>query len=118
MKRLILITFINLLMTTISFSQNAVEQKQLLPPVETNPPNSDYKPAFRGQTRINAVKTKAPYKVSVVTKDLKRPWGLAELPDGRFLVTEKEGDMRIVTRDGRIGEKISGIPKVNDSGQG
>ena len=88
------------------------------PPVETRPPNTDYKPAFAGQTRIGGVTTTTPYVGTVVTNALKRPWGIVAMPDGRFLVTEKGGTMRIVTGTGTIGEPIAGIPTVNASGQG
>lgn len=87
-------------------------------PVESRKPNADYKPAFAGQTRIRSVKTKTTIEYSVLTKDLKRPWGIVSLPDGRFLVTEKEGAMRIVSKEGKVSEKITGIPKVNSDGQG
>jgi glucose/arabinose dehydrogenase len=40
------------------------------------------------------------------------------LPDGRFLITEKEGFMRVVTTAGRMGEPITGLPVVNSAGQG
>lgn len=66
-------------------------------PVETQPPNSDYKPAFAGQTRIAGVKTKAAYEGKVLATGLKSPWGLTALPDGRLLITEKRGNMRIAT---------------------
>jgi glucose/arabinose dehydrogenase len=50
---------------------------------------------------------------------LKSPWGIAELPDGRLLITEKEGTMRIVDPTAKtIGEAITGIPKVDAQGQG
>ncbi|MGV3705139.1 MAG: PQQ-dependent sugar dehydrogenase [Arcticibacter sp.] len=91
---------------------------EALSPVETQQPNSDYKPAFAGQTRISGVKTSASYKVTVLTSSLVAPWGIAALPDGRFLVTEKAGKLRIVTATGTIGEPISGVPQVNASGQG
>ena len=87
-------------------------------PVETKSPNSDYKPAFPGQTRIAGVKTKTPYQGKIITKSLNRPWGITSLPDGRFLVTEKEGTMRIVTTAGNVSEPITGIPAVNPGGQG
>lgn len=89
-----------------------------LPPVETEPANSDLKPAFAGQTRIKAVKTTTPYEGRMLTDGLDRPWGITSLPDGRLLVTEKEGTMRIVTVQGAVSKKITGLPKVNDSGQG
>ncbi|WBV55088.1 PQQ-dependent sugar dehydrogenase [Chryseobacterium daecheongense] len=86
--------------------------------VETEKPNSDYKPAFAGQTRIKAVKTSTPYNVEVLNKDLGRPWGIINLPDGRFLITEKSGFMNVVSKDGKQISKISGFPKVDAKGQG
>lgn len=88
------------------------------PGVETKAPNSDYKPAFVGQTRIAAVKTAIPYEGKVLTSDLKNPWGIAVLPDGRLLITEKAGTMRITTTTGKLSEPITGIPTVKFSGQG
>ena len=87
-------------------------------PVETKKPNTDYKPAFAGQTRIGGVSTTTPYEGKVISTDLKRPWGITTLPDGRLLITQKEGTMRIATTTGQLSETISGIPKVNDAGQG
>src|SRR5690242_16796474 len=53
----------------------------LLPPLEKNPPNTNYNPAFPGQTRINAVKTTTPYQVDQLAEDLGRPWAIILLPD-------------------------------------
>jgi aldose sugar dehydrogenase len=86
--------------------------------VETKKPNSDYKPAFEGQTRIGAVVTKTSYEGKVLASTLKRPWGIAALPDGRFIVTEKGGTIRIVSATGTVGDSINGVPKVNAGGQG
>lgn len=86
--------------------------------VETKSPNSDYQPAFVGQTRIAAVTTKSGYDSKVLTTGLQRPWGIAPLPDGRFIVTEKSGRIRIVTGSGTVGDSITGVPKVNSGGQG
>jgi glucose/arabinose dehydrogenase len=86
--------------------------------VETQKPNTTYKPAFKGQTRIGAVKTTTPYDVKILNKDLHRPWGITNLPDGRFLITEKEGTMRIVSPDGTMSAAITGVPAVNSAGQG
>ncbi|MGZ3938576.1 MAG: PQQ-dependent sugar dehydrogenase [Flavisolibacter sp.] len=86
--------------------------------VETRPPNSTYKPAFPGQTRITAVKTKTAWEGKVLTSDLKNPWGITVLPDGRFLITQKGGTMRIASADGKLGEEITGLPAVNSNGQG
>lgn len=86
--------------------------------VETNPPNSNYQPAFAGQTRVNAVTTTTSYRATILTSALTSPWGIAILPDGRFLITEKAGNMRIVTASGQVGAPLSGIPAVNPAGQG
>lgn len=86
--------------------------------VETQKPNSDYQPAFAGQTRIKAVKTTMPYQVEVLNTDLGRPWGIVNLPDGRFLITDKRGHMNVVSNDGKQVSKISGFPKVDSKGQG
>ena len=87
-------------------------------PVETKEPNSAYKSAFGGQTRVAAVKSATNYEGKVVTEALKSPWGITSLPDGRLLITEREGTMRIVTSAGQVGDPIAGIPKVNPTGQG
>ena len=86
--------------------------------VETQRPNTDYKPAFEGQTRIRAVVTKTPYETKVLTSSLQSPWGIVALPDSKFIVTEKAGTMRMVSASGTVGEPIHGIPKVNSRGQG
>ncbi len=88
-------------------------------PVETRKPNADYKPAFEGQTRIAGVKTTTPYEGVKVTESLEQPWGIVSMPDGRFLITEKEGSMVIADPvSGELSERITGIPEVDDRGQG
>ena len=87
-------------------------------PVETVAANTTYKPSFTGQTRVNSVKTSTPFTSAVITSALKAPWGITSLPDGRLLVTEKTGQIRIVTSTGQVGNPISGIPAVNPAGQG
>ena len=87
-------------------------------PVETNPPNTNYTPAFSGQTRVNGVTTTTAYQSSIITSQLTAPWGITSLPDGRFLITQKGGSMRIVSNTGTVGSTITGIPAVNTSGQG
>lgn len=87
-------------------------------PVETQPANSKYKPAFAGQTRIAGVKTKTPFTVTLLNKTLEHPWGICLLPDGRFLISEKMGTMSIVTTAGKVVKKITGLPAVVPDGQG
>ncbi len=49
---------------------------------------------------------------------LENPWSIAFLPDGRALVTERPGRLRIISRDGRVGPPVAGVPKVLVAGQG
>ena len=57
-------------------------------------------------------------KVETVVGGLSHPWALAFLPDGRMLVTERPGRMRIATPDGKLSAPLQGVPKVVASGQG
>lgn len=86
--------------------------------VEKEKPSADYQPAFAGQTRIRAVKTKTPLNISIINNKLESPWSISAMPDGRFLITQKEGTMVILSADGKLVKKITGLPKVDASGQG
>jgi glucose/arabinose dehydrogenase len=88
-----------------------------LPPVETKEPNTNYKPAFAGQTRAPGVKTKTAYKVDKIAEKLNRPWAIVPMNDGRFLVTDKSGYMQIHDGNGQLVKKITGFPAVVDQGQ-
>jgi len=57
-------------------------------------------------------------KVETFADGLSHPWGLQFLPDGRLLVTERPGRMRLVSKDGKLSEPIAGVPEVAAVGQG
>ncbi len=59
-----------------------------------------------------------PARVTEVARGLEHPWGLAFLPDGRMLVTERPGRLRIVSRDGQVQPPLTGVPDVLAQGQG
>ncbi len=58
-----------------------------------------------------------PLAVETVATGLVHPWSLAFLPDGRMLVTERPGRMRIVSRDGKLSPPLGGVPPVQTSSQ-
>ena len=88
-------------------------------PVETQSPNSpQYKPAIEGQTRIAGVKTATTYATKMITQALVKPWSMVAMPDGRFLITQKEGIFRIVSPNGTVSNNISGAPALDAAGQG
>jgi aldose sugar dehydrogenase len=68
-------------------------------------------------TRAPAVKTGQAIKVETFAKGLVHPWGMAFLPDGRLLVTERPGRLRLIGKDGTLA-LLQGVPKVYASGQG
>lgn len=67
-----------------------------------------------------AVHTAGPhaFRVEPFATDLDTPWGMAFLPDGRMLVTERAGTLRIVDTDGAVSEPVAGVPAVCACGQG
>ena len=88
-------------------------------PIETRAPNgADQRPAFPGQTRACKVASNVAFDVVVLTKDLATPWAVEPLPGGDLLVTEKSGQLRIVSATGAIGDPITGLPPVDARGQG
>jgi len=84
-----------------------------LPPVETQSPNSQYEIAFENQTRVPGTKSSFSPKLTLVTDTLESPWWIAPLPDGRMLITEKKGNIRIVATDGQISNPLKNMPPVN-----
>ncbi len=77
-------------------------------------------PVFAGEPRISggAVPEAQGYRLATLIKGLEHPWGMAWLPDGRMLITERPGRLRLA-RDGALQPRpLSGVPAVFASGQG
>lgn len=62
--------------------------------------------------------TKASYSLRMLTLDLEQPWGMAFLPDGRMLITERPGRLRIFANGRLERAPVGGLPKVYARGQG
>ena len=75
-------------------------------------------------TTVSAEQTNAPeapktaIQVKEIAKGLQNPWSLQFLPDGRILVTERPGLMRLISMDGKVSEPVEGLPNVVNKGQG
>ena len=70
-------------------------------------------------TRAQTFQTSAgPIALTTVARGLVHPWALQFLPDGRMLVSERPGRMRIVDREGNLSAPLAGVPPVRAGGQG
>lgn len=67
---------------------------------------------------VPPVAARSQVSAQVLASGLEHPWGLAFLPDGRFLVTERPGRLRVVAADGRVQPPVRGLPAVAAGGQG
>ncbi|MCR6500890.1 PQQ-dependent sugar dehydrogenase [Shinella sp. CPCC 101442] len=87
---------------------------------ETGDANApDQRPAFENQTRAALPDVVPEIGVDVVAKDLPHLWAMEFLPDGRMLVTAKDGAMHVVFQEnGEVSPPIEGVPEVMSDGQG
>ena len=89
-------------------------------PIDPRPSSkTDDRPSWEGQTHAPYEPSGQAYTVTTVTDKLVAPWSIAFLPgtNGKMLVTEKQGNMRIVGTDGTVSEPLAGVPMVHFQGQ-
>lgn len=67
---------------------------------------------------VTASHAQAPKTVETVASGLERPWAVAFLPGGEFLVSEKPGALRVVSAKGQISPPLTGLPAIESAGQG
>lgn len=97
----------------------AMPQSAAAQVADPRPPNATSQtPAMPGQTDATEKKLGVAFDVVTVAEGLQNAWGLAFLPDGRMLVTERPGRLRIVSADGKMSEPVAGLPAVDARGQG
>lgn len=83
------------------------------------PPNAaGQRPAFAGQTRAPVITGEVQPRQTVIASGLENPWGMVQLPDDSWLVTERPGRLRRIGADGAVSAPIEGLPPVYASGQG
>jgi aldose sugar dehydrogenase len=88
-------------------------------PADPRPANNPaQQPAFAGQTDAPEQKLGVAFDVVTVAEGLQNPWSVAFLPNGKMLVTERPGRLRVVTADGKLSEPVAGLPAVHARGQG
>jgi glucose/arabinose dehydrogenase len=111
LKQTLLVTgYVGVVTALVMAQQAAVDPRPANAPSQT--------PAFAGQTDAPAQKSAVAYDIVPVAEGFGNPWSLAFLPDGRMLVTEKPGRLRVVSTDGKMSEPVSGLPAVDARGQG
>lgn len=88
-------------------------------PVESRAPNApEQKPAFAGQTRAPGLTSGVNGQYQTLASGLDHPWGMAFLPTGEILVTERAGRLRVYGKDGKLSPAVTGLPAIYAQGQG
>lgn len=88
-------------------------------PVESRAPNApDQKPAFAGQTRAPGLNSGVTGQYQTLASGLDHPWGMAFLPTGEILLTERAGRLRVYGKDGKLSPAVTGLPAIYAQGQG
>lgn len=86
--------------------------------VSQGPPNvPEFSPVFKNQTRAPEIREQVELQAQVLASDLSHPWGIAVLPDGGYLVTERVGRLSLIEENGSI-TRIKGAPEVLAQRQG
>jgi glucose/arabinose dehydrogenase len=80
--------------------------------------NPEQKPAFAGQTDAPEQKLGVAFDVVTVAEGLQNAWSVAFLPNGKMLITERPGRLRVLDKDGKLSAPVTGLPAVFARNQG
>jgi glucose/arabinose dehydrogenase len=80
--------------------------------IDTSGTKREDKSLFTNQNRVTQISTKTPVKAEIITNKLKHPWGLAFINDKEMIITEREGNIRIVNTEGLVSDSLKGVPNV------
>lgn len=116
MKRQLLPVRVNRSFSALLFWTIGLAQAQGFNARAPNAP--DQQPAFQGQTRAPVIEQNVQLDTQTVADGLVHPWGMTQLPDGSWLVTERPGRLRLISAEGAMSDPIAGLPKVDARGQG
>lgn len=106
-------------LTTLTAAAGLMAGTALAQGFNAAPPHGEgQQPAFEGQTRAPVLNDDIALTQTVIADGLDHPWGLAELPDGTWLVTERAGNLRMVGTDGTLSDPIGGLPDIDTRDQG
>jgi len=109
-------TFTALAALVTSFILPRISAGQGVDPRPAN--NPEQKPALAGQTDAPEKKSGVAFDVVTVVEGLQNPWGVAFLPGGKMLITERPGRLRVLSTDGKLSAPVTGLPAVDARGQG
>jgi glucose/arabinose dehydrogenase len=91
----------------------------VLAQVDPRPANNpEQKPAHAGQTDAPEKKSNVAFDVVTVVEGLQNPWSVAFLWNGKMLITERPGRLRVLSADGKLSAPVTGLPAVDARGQG
>ena len=103
--------------SALAWTLGAAAQQAGVDPRPANAPKQT--PAFPGQTRAPEKKSGVAFDIAPVADGLRNPWGMAFLPGGKALVTERVGYLRLMGADGTLSPQVvGGLPAVDNRGQG
>ena len=97
----------------VTIAATAAASARQAPQADPRPANNpEQKPAFAGQTDAPEQKLGVAFEVVTVVEGLQNPWSVAFLPNGKMLITERPGRLRVLGTDGKLSEPVAGLPAV------